>query len=122
MLVDFGFFRIFVRQTTNDKTMNATERRQLEQIIDEIIETGIEQIQYLIKNHKHISNMTKGGLRTDKIDSFREGIALVYMAGLNKGILANRTCKVVTDLLDHEVVNEAILDFRILSYKEKIGL
>jgi hypothetical protein len=99
--------------------MTTKEQQQLTKIIDEIIETSMEQIQFLIKNHKLISNMSKGKIRTDKVDNFRSGIALVYMAGLNKGILANRDCNVVISLLDAEVVNEAILDFQIALYKEK---
>lgn len=102
--------------------MTTKEQQQLNKIIDEIIATSMEQIQFLIKNHELISSMSNGGIRTDKVDNFRSAIGLVYMAGLNKGILANRDCKVVISLLDAQVVNETLLDFQIALYREKIGL
>jgi hypothetical protein len=98
------------------------KNEELLKIATRICKKSLEQIKFLIDNSDAIKKESGGMINLDKLDDYRSGITLVYLAGLNVGILEHTSLDTIFTFLDKGFFNEATLDFTVssMNYVSKI--
>jgi len=96
------------------------QNNQLQKTLTQILEQSMDQISLLVKNQTKISELSDGILNPTKEMDFRSAITLVYMTGLNTGILEKVSLGLIFELLDKGVIVESMLNLQIsMMYQKK---
>lgn len=89
--------------------MNKDLLKTAESILDEVF----YQIEFLMKNSNRIKELTGGMVDCSKICDFRTAVNMVYLTGLDQGILERVTIAHFELFLDKGFFNEFMLDQRV---------
>jgi len=92
-------------------------------LLQRILKESLKQIEFLILNADKFKELSGGALNFHKVDNYRDAITLVYIAGLNKGILEHTSLDQLFMFLDKGVFNEMSLDSQVfvLQLKREIA-
>jgi hypothetical protein len=93
--------------------MTNKQLNELMDVANRILDETIKQITFLIDNSDKIKKKTGGMVDCSKIDCYRTGVTMVYLAGLNVGILENVKLDQIFLFLDKGFFNEIELDSQI---------
>ncbi len=98
---------------TTEKMMSLAQR---------IVKESLTQIKYLIDNADDINKYTEGMVDLSNLEDYRSGVTLVYMAGLNTGVLEHTTLDHIFMFLDKGFFKESMLDVQVscMNYLSKI--
>jgi len=99
--------------------MTKREKDQLFNTVNQILTESMKQIEFLIINTHTINELSNKSIALDKVNSFRDAITLVYLAGLNKGILQKVQLDLIHQLLNKGVINEMSVDSQVFAIQLK---
>ena len=89
--------------------------QEMLKLAQRIVDKSLQQIKLLIDNSDKIKELTEGMVQLDNLSDFRSAITIVYMSGLNTGILEHTSLDKIFLFLDKGFFNESILDFQVSS-------
>lgn len=94
----------------------------MRKVIEKIIEDTFKQVDFLIRNSNRLKEMSGGMFNPDKLVTFRDYLAIIYLLKMNEGSLSKLGHKDYLKILDAGVMDEFMFDMAIVAKKEEYNL